>query len=81
MVNCTCSKPFRSASVVSRLAEVSAWEAGIRAVADEVGEWSLVLGEIGGDMDDIESESREERETWDELLGPVNCPDGPEVGT
>ena len=43
--------------------------ATIRGVDGEfLGERSLVLGEIGGECDDSDIESRDDSDIWDELL-------------
>lgn len=64
----TWDKELRSNSVPSRQAELSPSLATTRAVAGEcVAERSEVLGEIGGECVE-EIESRDESETWDELL-------------
>lgn len=61
-------KELRSKSVPSKPPVLSPSLATIRAVAGEcVAERSEVLGEIGGDCVE-EIESRDESETWDELL-------------
>ena len=79
-IKLTCVKELLSNSVPSKTAVLSPSVATTRAVAgDCVGERSLVLGEIGGECEDNDIESRDESDTCDELLA-LGCVALPEVG-